>query len=120
MAYDEKLALRIRLALAEQDGIAEMRMMGGLCFMLHGNMFCGITKSDLVVRVGSERYEDLLAQPHARPMDFTGRPLRGFIYVSPGGYRTDRMLRQWLDRAAEFASSLPKRTKKSKKQRRRS
>ncbi|MBI3662041.1 MAG: TfoX/Sxy family protein [Acidobacteria bacterium] len=116
MAYDEKLAHRIRQALAESGGIAEMRMMGGLCFTLHGNMLCGVLKSDLVVRVGSERYEDLLAQPHARPMDFTGRPIRGFVFVGPGGYRTGRMLRQWLDRAAEFASSLPEKTKKQRRQ----
>lgn len=116
MAYDERLAHRIRQALAEQDGIAEMRMMGGLCFTLHGNMLCGVAKSDLVVRVGAERYEHMLAQPHARPMDFTGRPIRGFVFVGPGGYRTDRMLRQWLERAAEFASSLPKKTKKQRRQ----
>ena len=117
MAYDEKLALRIRKALAKQAGISELRMMGGLCFLLHGNMMCGVEKSNLVVRAGPERYKELLSQPHARPMDFTGRPLKGFLYVSPGGYQTARQLQQWLNRATEFASSLPKKTRKQGRKR---
>ncbi len=93
MAYDQQLAVRIRRALARRKGVAEIEMMGGLCFTLRGNMCCGVLKGELIVRVGAERYADALARPHARPMDFTGRPIRGFVYVGRGGFRTDTALK---------------------------
>ncbi len=107
MAYDEKLAARVRKVLARRRGIAEIKMMGGLCFTLYGNMCCGVVNNDLVVRVGPERYEGALARPHARPMDFTGRPLKGFVFVGPGGYTADRALQDWVQRGVKFALSLP-------------
>lgn len=107
MAYNQQLADRVRKALARRQGVAEEKMMGGLCFMLRGNMCCGVVNDDLVVRVGPERYDVALAEPHARPMDFTGRPLRGFVFVGPGGYRTDRGLKDWIQRGVRFALSLP-------------
>jgi hypothetical protein len=73
-------------------------MFGGLCFMVAGAMCCGLTKSDLMVRVGPERYEEAVAQPHARPMDFTGRPLKGMVYVAPEGLRTRGSLERWVRR----------------------
>jgi hypothetical protein len=76
-------------------------------FLLGGCMCCGVLKDDLIIRTSSERYEKALAQPHARPMNFTGRPLRGFVFVSPAGFRTDTALRKWVEQAAEFALSLP-------------
>jgi TfoX/Sxy family transcriptional regulator of competence genes len=107
MAYDDKLAERIRRALAGQEGLAEKKMFGGLSFMLLGNMCCGVLKDDLVVRVGPARFEEALAEPHARPMDFTGRPIRGMVYVGPAGYRGDDDLAAWLKRGVAFARSLP-------------
>lgn len=107
MAYNEELARRVRKALARHRGVAEIRMMGGLCFTLRGHMCCGVLKDDLVVRIGPEAHQGALAQPHARPMDFTGRPLRGFVFVAPGGCKTDKTLARWVQRAVEFASSLP-------------
>ena len=77
MAYDENLADRIRKALAGRKGVTEKNMFGGLSFMLGGNMCCGVVREDLVVRVSPGSYEDALAEPHARPMDFTGRPPPG-------------------------------------------
>lgn len=74
--------------------------------MLHGKMCCGVLKDGLVVRVGPERYAAALATPHARPMDFTGRPLRGFLFVAAGGYKTDTTLRKWVQQAVDFTSSL--------------
>ncbi len=107
MAYDQKLADRVRRALGRRKALTERKMFGGLAFILRGNMCCGVVEGDLVVRVGLERYEAALAEPHARPMDFTGRPLRGFVYVAPGGYRTGKALARWLRQATDFAESLP-------------
>ncbi len=106
MAYDEKLAKRIRGCLKGRHGISEKRMFGGLSFMLEGNMCVGILGDRLMVRVGAEGYDQALAEPHVKPMDFTGRPLRGFVYVDPEGFRTEDSLMKWIDRGVEFASSL--------------
>ena len=111
MAYDTDLAERIRAALRRASAkIApprEIRMFGGLCFTVGGHMCFGIIGRDLVVRVGPEGLGDALAEPHARPMDFTGRPLKGFLYVGPAGYRRPADLAKWLRRALSFVGSLP-------------
>jgi TfoX/Sxy family transcriptional regulator of competence genes len=104
MSYDETLAARIRILLAERDDVVEKKMFGGLCFMVGGAMCCGLTKSDFMVRVGAAHYEDALAQPHARPMDFTGRPLKGMVYVAREGLRTEAALARWVRRGVEFVS----------------
>jgi TfoX/Sxy family transcriptional regulator of competence genes len=104
MSYDEDLAARVRAFLSTRDDVVEKKMFGGLCFMVSGAMCCGLTKSDFMVRVGSARYDEALAQPHARPMDFTGRPLKGMVYVSPEGVRTDDALASWVRRGLEFVS----------------
>ena len=106
MAYDEELAGRVRRALAGREDLSEKKMFGGIAFMLRGNMGCGIVRDDLMVRVGPERHHEALAQPHARPMDFTGRPMRGMVYVTPDGCRTDSDLKRWLELGLEFAASL--------------
>lgn len=85
-------------------------MFGGLCFTVGGHMCCGVAGHDLVVRVGPARYLEALAAPHARPMDFTGRPLKGFVYVGPAGYRAAD-LTKWIRRALSFAGSLPPKTR---------
>ena len=107
MAYDEVLAERVRRALAGRNDLSEKKMFGGVAFMLHGNMSCGVEKDQLMVRVGPERHEEALAQPHARPMDFTGRPMRGMVYVTPEGCRTDEALKRWVEQGLNFAASLP-------------
>ena len=107
MSYDERLADRVRDVLARQEGLTEKKMFGGLSFMLHGNMCCGIVKDDLMVRVGPEGHEEALIRPHVRPMDFTGRPLTGMVYVGPEGYRSDDALIEWVERGVDFAASLP-------------
>jgi TfoX/Sxy family transcriptional regulator of competence genes len=107
VAFDENLAERIRLVLEGRRGVSEKRMFGGLSFLLRGNMFCGVVGDDLIVRVGSDAYPQALARPHVREMDFTGRPLKGLVYVGARGIRTTRQLRSWVDRGIRFASSLP-------------
>jgi hypothetical protein len=103
MAYDIRLAERVRRSLARRRGMVERSMFGGLAFMVGGRMCCGIVGDRLMVRVGSGGYEDALARPHARMMDFTGRPLRGFVYVEPAGVATAAMLDAWIARAEAFA-----------------
>ena len=112
MAYDAELAERVRQALNGMRGITERQMFGGLCFMLGGNMTAGLVGDTLMLRVGPLEYDSCLALPHAREMDFTGRPLRGYIYVAPAGIKTDRALAAWLDRALAFGRTLPAKARK--------
>ena len=107
MPYDEALAARVRRVLAARPGIREQKMFGGICYMLDGNMAVGIESDRLMVRVGPAAYDDALAKPHARPMDFTGRPMRGFVWVDAAGVRDSRALRRWVGRGLDFAGSLP-------------
>ena len=107
MAYDEGLAERVRDVLADRSDIVEKKMFGGLSFMLQGNMSCGVLEEDLLVRVGPEAHEAALALPHARPMDFTGRSMKGMVFVDPEGLESDEELSEWVKRGLEFALSLP-------------
>lgn len=102
MAYDEGLAERIRDILGETEGITEKKMFGGLAFLLHGKLTVGITGDDLMVRVHPNEAEALLNQPHVRNMDFTGRPMKGFLYVSPEGVEDEGALTAWVDKSRAF------------------
>ena len=82
-------------------------MFGGLSFMLRGNMACGVVGDELMVRVGAEQHQSMLAQPHARPMDFTGRPMKSMVYVGADGLEGDASLATWVERGVDFATSLP-------------
>ena len=107
MAFSEKLADRIRKQLASETGLVEKKMFGGLAFMVNGNMSCGVVGDDLMVRVGPDAYADALAEPDAREMDFTGRPMKGMIYVTSDGVRTAKRLAFWVKKGLKFAQSLP-------------
>lgn len=107
MAFDEDLAGRVRDRLADLPGVTERKMFGGLAFMLAGNMCCGIVGDDLMVRVGPDAHEDATARPHVREMDFTGRPMAGFVLVAPPGTDGDTDLAGWVDRGVAFARTLP-------------
>ena len=118
MAYDESLAERIRDVLGARPDVSEKKMFGGLAFLLDGKMFCGIAKDELMVRVGPALYEEALAAPHVRPMDFTGRPMNGYVFVGPGGTRTEKAIKRWVDQGAAFVATLDGgATKKPKKAR---
>ena len=108
MAYDEGLAQRLRELLEDEPGISEKKMFGGVCFLLHGNMVCGVVKDELMVRVGPDAYEEALAEPHAREMDFTKKPMRGMVYVACEGFESDAGLEAWAKRGLVFAGSLPR------------
>ena len=107
MVYDEGLAQRMREALAVIPDIDEKKMFGGIGFLLNGNMACGVNKDDLIVRVGPNAYETALAEPHTKDFDMTGRPMKGWVVVRPAGYKTDEMLKSWVQRGVDFALSLP-------------
>jgi TfoX/Sxy family transcriptional regulator of competence genes len=107
MAFDEGLAERIRQLVADQPDMSERKMFGGLCFMVAGNMCFGIVGSELMIRVGPDAYETTVALPNAREMDFTGRSMRGMVYVGEAGLSEDEDLSGWLDRGLDFAGSLP-------------
>lgn len=117
MAYDEHLADRIRALLSERDDHSEKRMFGGLCFMVRGHMCCGLTPEALMLRVGKERHPELSALPHARPMDFTGRPMAGMLYVDDEGLQTQAELAGWIQHALDFVESLPPKIAAEKKTR---
>jgi len=110
MPFDESLADRIRALVQGSLDIEERKMFGGLAFLLRGHMCCGIVGSDLMVRVGRDDHESALAEAHVRPMDFTGRPSKGMVYVAPAGIRTAKSLQRWIDRGIRFSQSLPAKT----------
>jgi TfoX/Sxy family transcriptional regulator of competence genes len=107
MAYDEAVAERVRGALGKNPDVVEKRMFGGIAFMVRGNMCCGVIGDRLMLRVGPKGYETALSRTHARAMDFTGRPMKGFVYVEPAGFPSGRDLKAWIARAMEFTLSLP-------------
>jgi hypothetical protein len=106
VAYDKRLAARVRALLASRAGVSERKMFGGLTFMVGGNMCCGVNGEELIVRLDPGREDDALARPHARPMDLTGRRMRGFITVHPDGLTGSRLDR-WVHEAVARAGSLP-------------
>ncbi|HUF53196.1 MAG TPA: TfoX/Sxy family protein [Dehalococcoidia bacterium] len=107
MAYDENLAERIRAVMGAEFNVNEKKMFGGVAFMIGGNMACGPVGDELMVRVGPEAYDDALARPHARPCDFTGRPMRGMVLVGRQGIASDDDLAAWVESGAAYARSLP-------------
>lgn len=107
MAYDEDAAARIRASLGEAVGLTEKKMFGGLAFLHNGNMCCGMNGKVLMLRLGEAGTTDALKEPHARPMDFTGKPLKTMVFVDPPGYAKDEDLSGWVDHALGFARTLP-------------
>jgi TfoX/Sxy family transcriptional regulator of competence genes len=118
MAYDEGLAERIRDVLMDTPDIGEKKMFGGMAFMLNDYMFVGITGEQLMARVGPDNYEAALARPHVAEMDFTGRPMKGYVYVAPEGIEDEEALAYWVELCAAFIRTLPPKKPKRKKRRR--
>ncbi|MBE9554619.1 MAG: TfoX/Sxy family protein [Proteobacteria bacterium] len=107
MAYSEDLASKIRQALAPRADVMERKMFGGLAFMLRGNMCCGVVGDMLMLRLGNEGAAEALGEPHVKPMDFTGKPLKSMVYVGPEGIASLEDLHGWVNRGADFAATLP-------------
>ncbi len=111
MAYDEKLASRVREILSPSKGMAEKKMFGGVCFLLDGKMVCGVLKNDLIAKIGRENHERVAAQKHVRPFDFTGKPMMGMVYVAPEGLKTKRELSRWIEMSMENTAAASKKKK---------
>ena len=112
MAYDETLAKRVRKVVGDKRGVTERRMFGGLAFMLRGNMFVGILEDRLMARVGPQNYERALASPGAHEMDFTGKPMQGYVFVESSGVKSAADLKHWVGLCADFAAKLPAKARK--------
>jgi len=108
MAYNEKLSQRVKGLLQKTRGIEDKKMFGGIGFLLHGNMACGILNDELIIRVGPDGYEDALALPHTRKFDIMGRAMKDWVMVSKAGCSSDQDLSTWVQRGLSFAASLPK------------
>jgi TfoX/Sxy family transcriptional regulator of competence genes len=107
MAYSEGLANRIRTTLSRRRGTGERQMFGGVCFTMNGHVVCGVVKDDLMVRVGPNAYQKSLRRAHARPMDFTGRQMVGFVYVAAAGLKSAASLKSWIGAGIAYANTLP-------------
>ena len=114
MAYDEGLAERLREIMPTHAGISEKKMFGGLAFMSHDYMFVGILGETLMARVGPAAYAEALRWPHVREMDFTGRPMKGYVFVDPPGFEEDHDLARWVEACQKFVRTLPAKKPKSK------
>jgi TfoX/Sxy family transcriptional regulator of competence genes len=113
MAYDEALADRIRSVLPR--GVTEKAMFGGMAFLFGGNMSVGVVEDRMVVRLHPDEYDATLQQTHVREMDFSGRPMKGWVYVEPAGIKTPQQLAAWVRRGVDYAKSLPAKKPKAKK-----
>lgn len=107
MAFDEGLAEVMREDMNALDGLKEVRMFGGICFMHHGHMLCGVHKDGALYRVGKDRHADALARDGVRPMTMTGRSMGGLVDVDPDAMSDDALRAQLLNMALEFTASLP-------------
>lgn len=107
MGYNEKIAGRVRRVLSDRAGVTEQKMFGGLCFLINGNMCCGVQDGSIVLRLGEDGADEALKRKHTRSMDFTGRVIKSMVYVDGPGFTRSRDLRRWVELAAGFAEELP-------------
>jgi TfoX/Sxy family transcriptional regulator of competence genes len=111
MPYSQALAQRIRSEIEGLPGLVEKKMFGGTSFMLNGNMACGVIRDELIVRVGVERYDEALTNPQARPFAMTGKPMAGWVVISPDGLEDPQEFREWIRWGVDCASNLPPKSK---------
>jgi TfoX/Sxy family transcriptional regulator of competence genes len=107
MPYNEELESRIKKFVSRWKGADDKKMFGGVCHLLNGNMFCGIYKDFLILRLGQNRSEEALKLPFARPFDITGKKMNGWVMLDAEGYKSDDELRSWLAEAKKFVKTLP-------------
>ena len=107
MAYNEKLDERIKKVVARWKNTTSKKMFGGVCHLINGNMFCGVHKDSLILRLGEENAAEAMNAAHVGPFDITGKPMKGWVMVAGEGYKSKEDLRTWLEKAKKFAGSLP-------------
>ena len=107
MVYKEEIETRIKKIVSDWKNAEDKKMFGGICHLLNGNMFCGVYKDFLILRLGPDKAGDALKLPHVRPFDITGRPMKGWVMVEEVGFKSDNDLKRWLDQTRRFVSTLP-------------
>ena len=107
MAYNEEIETRIRKIVSGWKNTEDKKMFGGICHLLNGNMFCGVHKDFLILRLGPDNAEDALKLPNVRPFDITGKPMKGWVMVAENGFKGDKELRNWLNQTKKFVETLP-------------
>ncbi len=107
MAYNEELEARIEKIVSGWKNTNKKKMFGGVCHLLNGNMFCGVYKDFLILRLGEANSKKALLLPSVRPFDITGKSMKGWVMVESPGFETDDALKEWLDQARQFAAALP-------------
>ena len=107
MAFDQRLAERVSGVLEDVPDVREQQMFGGIAFIVGGHMACGIVGEELMLRLGEEGADAALDEPHVRPMDFTGKPMRTMVFVEPAGIASVSALAGWVARALTFVETLP-------------
>ena len=108
MPYNEELDRRIKKIVSRWKGTNDKKIFGGVCHLINGNMFCGVHKDFLILRLGEDKSSNALKQPYTRPFDITGKPMKGWIMVASDGYKSDQDLKAWLGQARGFVKTLPK------------
>lgn len=107
MAFNEELEARIEKIVSGWKNTNRKKMFGGVCHLLNGNMFCGVYKESLILRLGEANSKKAMALPFVRPFDITGRPMKGWVMVESRGFETEDALKEWLGQARQFAGALP-------------
>jgi len=107
MSYDEKIDRKMYTVVQSWDNIEKKNMFGGTCYMLNGNMFCGVHKEYMILRLGQDNADTALRQAYVRPFDITGKAMKGWVMVNPEGFIHNGELREWIDMAKTFADTLP-------------
>ena len=107
MVYKVEIETRIKKIVSSWKNTEDKKMFGGICHLLNGNMFCGVYKDFLILRLGSDKAEDALKLPHVRPFDITGKPMKGWVMMAENGFKSDNDLKKWLDQTKRFVETLP-------------
>ncbi len=107
MAYNEEIDTRIKKIVSRWKNTENKKMFGGVCHLLKGNMFCGVHKDYLILRLGEKGAEEALRSEHARPFDITGRPMKGWVMMEQEGFKDDELLEELLVEAKDFVKTLP-------------
>ncbi len=107
MPYNEEIDVRIKKVVSNWKNTDAKKMFGGVCHLLNGNMFCGVYKEYLIVRLGGQKSEEVLKLPFARPFDITGKPMKGWVMLEEKGFNTDKQLKDWLNIAKQYVDTLP-------------
>ena len=107
MAYNKEIEARVKKIVSKWKDTGDKKMFGGVCHLLNGNMFCGVYKDSLILRLGEENSKDALTLPSVRPFDITGRPMKGWVMVERGGFENHDKLGAWLNQAKEYVKTLP-------------